>query len=218
MKDRIFILKREDSESGLPTYLKPSPVKVFPPISSSSGTLILRGRNTPRAVNSSSTAGVNGSAITIPLGCYHGENDKLHDYNQSIPPYLLENIIQPALSQDKMVVVLAEEWQTAEVIVRLHHLLSKHNLRDKAVLFWNANNTFGFDHINFKHLDRACTITTVSRYMKHIMWRMGLNPIVIPNGIPKSLLNRVDLSLASQLTEESQCRPRPSQDCPLGPG
>jgi len=35
--------------------------------------------------------------------------------------------------------------------------------------------------------------------MKHIMWRSGLNPFVIPNGIPKSLLNRVDLSLASQL-------------------
>jgi len=134
-----------------------------------------------------------------PLGCYHGEKDKLRDFTDSLPPFLLEQVIQPAISQDKMVIVLAEEWQTADVMIKLHHLLAKHNLRDKTILFWNANNTFGFDQINFKHLDQACTLTTVSRYMKHIMWRSGLNPFVIPNGIPKSLLNRVDLSLASQL-------------------
>jgi hypothetical protein len=66
-------------------------------------------------------------------------------------------------------------------------------------MFWNAKNTFGFDRINFKHLDKACTITTVSRFMKHAMWRMGLNPVVIPNGIPKCLLNRIDSSLSSKL-------------------
>jgi glycosyltransferase involved in cell wall biosynthesis len=28
--------------------------------------------------------------------------------------------------------------------------------------------------------------------MKHLMWKMGLNPLVVPNGIPKSLLEKVD--------------------------
>jgi len=32
---------------------------------------------------------------------------------------------------------------------------------------------------------------TVSRYMKHIMWRWGVNPIVVPNGIPGSMIARV---------------------------
>jgi glycosyltransferase involved in cell wall biosynthesis len=32
---------------------------------------------------------------------------------------------------------------------------------------------------------------TVSRYMKHIMWRWGVNPIVVPNGIPGSMMARV---------------------------
>jgi glycosyltransferase involved in cell wall biosynthesis len=32
----------------------------------------------------------------------------------------------------------------------------------------------------------------VSRYMKQIMWRLGVNPLVIPNGIPASLLGEVD--------------------------
>jgi glycosyltransferase involved in cell wall biosynthesis len=134
-----------------------------------------------------------------PSGVYQGENDKLQDYTESIPPYLLDYILKPAFKEDKLVVVLAEEWHTAEVICRLNGLLTKHNLRDKATLFWNANNTFGFDRINFKNLSKACTITTVSRFMKHVMWRMGLNPMVIPNGIPKSLLNRVDINLSSRL-------------------
>ena len=117
-----------------------------------------------------------------PAGVYQGENEKLADYNDSIPPYLMEHIFQPAFKEDKLVVILAEEWHTAEAVIRIHNLLTKHNLRDRVVIFWNANNVFGFERINFKHLAKACTITTVSRYMKHIMWRMGLNPVVILNG------------------------------------
>jgi len=140
-----------------------------------------------------------------PVGVYQGENEKLNDYSESIPPYLLENIIKPAAKKGKIVVVMAEEWHTADTVCRLHSLLTKNNLRDKVILFWNANNTFGFEHIDFKRLAKACTITTVSRYMKHIMWRMGLNPIVIPNGIPKSLLNRVDTELSARVRNSLNC-------------
>ena len=136
-----------------------------------------------------------------PKGVYQGEEGKLADFSESIPPYLLEHILKPAIKEGKVVAILAEEWQTAEVVSRLHNLLNKHNLRDRVILFWNANNVFGFDRINFNYLAKACTITTVSRYMKHIMWQMGLNPIVIPNGIPKNLLNRIDLSLSAKLRE-----------------
>src|SRR5207237_8456905 len=37
----------------------------------------------------------------------------------------------------------------------------------------------------------TCMLMTVSRYMKHIMWRWGINPIVVPNGIPGSMMARV---------------------------
>ncbi len=121
-----------------------------------------------------------------PAGCYQGEDGKLADYNKSVPPYLLENIIRPAAAEGKMVVVLSEEWQTAQVTINLAKLLTDHNLRDRVVIFWNANNTFGFEQIDFKALAKAATITTVSRYVKHIMWRLGLNPVVIHNGIPRT--------------------------------
>jgi glycosyltransferase involved in cell wall biosynthesis len=134
-----------------------------------------------------------------PLGCYQGENGKLADYSRSIPPYLLEKIVQPALKEDKLVVILAEEWHTAETVIRLHHLLEQYGLREKVVTFWNANNTFGFERIDFKTLAKAATLTTVSRYMKHVMWEMGLNPLVVANGIPRNLLYRVDVNLSARL-------------------
>jgi glycosyltransferase involved in cell wall biosynthesis len=37
--------------------------------------------------------------------------------------------------------------------------------------------------------------------MKHIMWGMGLNPLVIPNGIPKRLLEPVDVDKVQQLRQ-----------------
>jgi glycosyltransferase involved in cell wall biosynthesis len=35
-------------------------------------------------------------------------------------------------------------------------------------------------------------ITTVSRYMRHLMWRYGVNPLVISNGIPETALAEID--------------------------
>ena len=64
-------------------------------------------------------------------------------------------------------------------------------LRDRCLLLWNANNHFSFHRINWGQLAFVCTLMTVSRYMKHIMWRWGVNPIVVPNGIPGSMIARV---------------------------
>lgn len=134
-----------------------------------------------------------------PGGVYDGEEAKLADFNSSLPGFIAEKVIQPALSQDKLIVILGEEWQTAEATCLINDKLYNMNLRDRAIIFWNANNTFSFNRINWARLNQATTITTISRYMKHIMERMGLNPIVIPNGIPHSLLQKVDDSLAQKI-------------------
>jgi glycosyltransferase involved in cell wall biosynthesis len=134
-----------------------------------------------------------------PDGVYQGENEKLYDFNESVPWFVTEHIVKPAVAEGKLVVIMGEEWHTAEAMCRISDLLHSNGLRDRVVMFWNANNTFSFHRINWGRLAYATTITTVSRYMKHIMWRMGLNPLVIPNGIPKSLLNRVDTNAAAKL-------------------
>jgi glycosyltransferase involved in cell wall biosynthesis len=45
-------------------------------------------------------------------------------------------------------------------------VLRARGLRDAATILWNANNTYGFDRIDFGALQRAAAITTVSKYMK----------------------------------------------------
>ena len=136
-----------------------------------------------------------------PNGVYEGENEKLYDFNESIPHFVKDRVIKPAVGQGKLVVVLGEEWHTAEAMCHLADILKGDGLQDKVVMFWNANNIFSFHRIDWKKLSHNATITTVSRYMKHIMWKMGVNPLVIPNGIPRCLLRKVDVKIAGKVRQ-----------------
>jgi glycosyltransferase involved in cell wall biosynthesis len=70
-------------------------------------------------------------------------------------------------------VVLAEEWQTGDAVLQLDALLRRAGLRERVTIFWDANNTFGFERIDWPRLASAATIVTVSRYMKHRMRAHG---------------------------------------------
>jgi glycosyltransferase involved in cell wall biosynthesis len=118
-------------------------------------------------------------------GVYDGEEGKRSDYASSLPPYLIEHHLLPHLSDpEARAAILAEEWHTVDAVLHLDWLLRRAGVRDRVALFWNANNTFGFDRIDWKRLATAATITTVSRYMRCRMWPLGVDPIVIPNGLP----------------------------------
>jgi glycosyltransferase involved in cell wall biosynthesis len=119
-------------------------------------------------------------------GVYDGEEDKLRDWNLSLPAAVVDDLIAPALAAGRGVVVMGEEWQTATSMNLISDSLYYRGLRDRVVMLWNANNMFGFNRINWGALSFASTITTVSRYMKFRMWEQGQNPVVIPNGIPRS--------------------------------
>jgi alpha-amylase len=134
-----------------------------------------------------------------PTGVYEGENDKLADFNESAPPFVVDGLVKPALAAGRLPVVLAEEWHTAEALARIHDRLVGDGLRDRCVLLWNANNTMSFDRVDWTRLRHAAILTTVSRYMKHRMWAWGVNPVVIPNGIPSALLEPVDDDAAAEL-------------------
>jgi len=117
-------------------------------------------------------------------GVYEGEEGKWADYTASLPPFLESEWLRPYLSDPtRRAVVLAEEWQTAEAVLRLDALLRTTGTRPRASILWNANNTFGFDRIDWPRLAAAATITTVSRYMRYRMWNRGVDPVVIPNGL-----------------------------------
>ena len=116
-------------------------------------------------------------------GVYDGEDGKERDFAASLPPFLLDHHLLPALARGERPVVLAEEWHTVNAVLHLDWLLRRAGLRDHVWLLWNANNTFGFERIDWRRLASAATITTVSRYMRQRMWAQGIDPVVIPNGL-----------------------------------
>jgi hypothetical protein len=127
-----------------------------------------------------------------PGGVYDGEEGKLNDWNRSLPAWLVSELIRPKISAGGSVAILAEEWHTAGSMLALHDILCRLGWRDRVKLLWNANNTFGFDRIPFGRLNRSASITTVSRYMKHFMWRYRVDARVIPNGIADQWLQPLD--------------------------
>ncbi len=138
---------------------------------------------------------------SFPNGVYQGEYEKHEDFSRSIPPWIIEHIVRPSVAEGKLVAVLAEEWHTAEAACRLSEQLRTAGLRDEVGIFWNANNTFGFEHIDWERLKRETTITAGSRDMKHIMRDMGVPTLVIPNGIPEDLLRPVNEGAASEVRQ-----------------
>jgi glycosyltransferase involved in cell wall biosynthesis len=119
-----------------------------------------------------------------PAGVYHGEEAKLGDWNDQLPGFVTSKLVAPAAAEGRLTAILAEEWHTAYSTCQISDRLWAEGLRDKAVILWNANNVMGFDRIDWRRLDFCSQITTVSRYMKHVMWEKAINPLVIPNGIP----------------------------------
>ena len=132
-------------------------------------------------------------------GVYDGEEEKIRDWNASLPQSLVDNVIAPAVASGRSVVVMGEEWHTSWSMSLISESLYYHGLRDRVVMLWNANNTFGFHRMNWAALALAATITTVSRYMKFKVWERGHNPIVIPNGIPRASIQDADPEAVADL-------------------
>ena len=127
-----------------------------------------------------------------PGGVYDGEFGKHSEFAHTAPPYIMRECLLPHLRAGGRAVVLAEEWHTVDCVLHLHWLLEQAGLRDRVAMLWNANNTFGFEHIDWRGLRGAARVTTVSRYMKQRMWPLGLDPIVVPNGLPGEAFDSPD--------------------------
>jgi glycosyltransferase involved in cell wall biosynthesis len=137
-------------------------------------------------------------------GVYDGEEEKLYDYNESVPYHIYNEIVRPAQAEGKMVVILGEDWHTAEVICRTSDLLYWFGVRQKVLVLWNLNSLMSLHRINWGRLSFVATLCTVSKYMKHRMWAYGVNPLVIPNGIPTRHLTPVDDKDVKRLREIGQ--------------
>lgn len=127
-----------------------------------------------------------------PNGVYQGEKEKIYDFRSSVPDFVAQHIAGPAVAEGRTPVIMGEEWHTASTMWNMSDVLHARGLRQESILLWNANHTMGFENVDFARLKYTTTITTVSHYMKHTMWMWGINPLVIPNGIPSRLLDPLD--------------------------
>jgi glycosyltransferase involved in cell wall biosynthesis len=103
-------------------------------------------------------------------------------------------------------VVIAEEWQTSWSMVELGARTRRQGWDGDVRLFWNANNIFGFERVPWRALNESATITTVSRFMKHEMWRYGIDARVLPNGIAAEWLMPFDRRAVGALKQAADGR------------
>jgi glycosyltransferase involved in cell wall biosynthesis len=125
-----------------------------------------------------------------PGGVYDGEADKIEDLNASLSPYVVDRILRPAARAGRVAVVLSEDWQTAECAVALSDQCHAAGIRDRVVLFWNANDLHGFDQVDWQRLAFTNAVTAVSSHVRSILRARGVDALVIPDGIPERLLLR----------------------------
>lgn len=133
-----------------------------------------------------------------PRNAYDGQEEKVRDWNASIPSFVIDSIVEPAALAGERTLVIAEEWQTANVAIRIDALARDRGVRTAMTLMWNANNTYGFEHINWNRLRAAAAISAVSKYMKFELRQQGVHALVIPNGIDDALLDGADPVLLAE--------------------
>ncbi len=142
-----------------------------------------------------------------PRNAYDGEAEKVADCEASLPAYLVDAVVAPAAAAGERTLIVAEEWQMANVAIALDQRLRERGLRAAATILWNANNSYGFDRIDWAPLQRAAAITAVSRYMKFELAQRGVPALVIPNGIDDRLLRGADPAVVAECKAAFAGRP-----------
>ena len=135
-----------------------------------------------------------------PGGVYEAEAARIEDMRRSVPRVVASEIVAPAAARGEQTLVIAEDWQTASILVDIHLELLERGLRGSAQLIWNANNTYGFERIDFPALLSAAHVTAVSKYMKFELALVDAPALVIPNGIAPELLERYDADAVRALS------------------
>lgn len=136
-----------------------------------------------------------------PSGVYAGEEEKRKTFTDNVPREVLREVARPTIEEGRTLVVMGEDWHTAEAMCTLSDLLYWQGLRRRSILLWNANNVFGFERIDWHRLKLTTQITAVSRYMKHQLQSYAVRPLIIPNGIPTRHLEPVDTSISEALRD-----------------
>jgi glycosyltransferase involved in cell wall biosynthesis len=142
-----------------------------------------------------------------PRNAYDGEDQKILDWESSVPGFVVDSIVAPTAAAGERTLVICEEWQTAGVAIAIDSLARLRGVRSAFTLMWNANNTYGWEHVDWPALRAAAAITAVSKYMKFELSIRGVPSLVIPNGIDNKLLRGADPKLVAEMRQALAGRP-----------
>lgn len=140
-----------------------------------------------------------------PLGVYAGEIDKRREVISSLPPRL-GVFADEAVRQGRPYIMLFEDWQMAEAarvtwdVLRARGLLGP----GRGAIGHNTNTLMGVGEARLSDLWGRVKLFTVSRFMKHALWPYGVNPIVVPNGLPPSAFEPPDEAVVAALSRLSR--------------
>ena len=107
-------------------------------------------------------------------GVYEAEETRVADVTSSLPPYVVENLVEPLIAIDRPPILLFEEWQTAECACRIAERMKDAGLANRATLVWNASSLHGFDRIDWRRLASSAVITTASRGVRRAIRSRGV--------------------------------------------
>lgn len=146
-------------------------------------------------------------SASYPRNAYDGEDQKVLDWESSVPSFVVDSIVVPASTAGERTLVIAEEWQTARVVIAIDRLARLRGVRDRLTLMWNANSTYGWEQIDWPALQAAAAITVVSKSLKGGLRRIGISSLLIPNGIDIRLHDLADPLLLSEMKQALAGRP-----------
>jgi glycosyltransferase involved in cell wall biosynthesis len=142
-----------------------------------------------------------------PRNAYDGEDQKILDWEASLPAFVVDSIVAPTATAGERTLVICEEWQTANVAIAIDGLARLRGVRGEFTLMWNANNTYGWERVDWYALRAAAAVTAVSKFMKFELARYGVPSLVIPNGIDGRLLGGADPRLLAEMRQALGGRP-----------
>jgi glycosyltransferase involved in cell wall biosynthesis len=142
-----------------------------------------------------------------PRNAYDGEDDKVADWTASLPAFIVDSIVAPAAAAGQRTLVICEEWQTAGVAIAVDALARERLVRSATTLIWNANNTYGWQRVDWAALQAAATVTAVSKYMKFELANINVPALVIPNGLDEALLSGADPAIVRAFKDALGARP-----------
>ncbi len=115
-----------------------------------------------------------------PGGVYDGEWAKVREMADSLPSFLCETLVRPALKAGFEPIIIAEEWQTAPTLIALGSELQRLGATGQARLFWRTGSVTGWDLIDWESLAGVAEIGATDAALAGALMARGIPASVLP--------------------------------------